>query len=44
VIWDGTAEDGSLVKSGIYIIFISLYDDTGKTKQWKKVCAVLRKQ
>jgi hypothetical protein len=44
VIWDGTADDGSMVRSGIYIVFISLYDDTGKTKQWKKVCTVLRKQ
>ncbi len=40
--WDGTADDGSIVRTGIYIIFITLYDDTGKTKQWKKVCSVLR--
>ena len=43
VIWDGTADDGSLVKTGIYIILITLYDDTGKTARWKKVCTVIRK-
>ncbi|MCX6325784.1 MAG: lamin tail domain-containing protein, partial [Bacteroidia bacterium] len=42
VIWDGTADDGSPVNTGIYIIFITLYDDTGKTERWKKVCTVLR--
>jgi flagellar hook assembly protein FlgD len=42
VIWDGTGDDGSLVKTGIYIMLITLYDDTGKTKQWKKVCTVIR--
>lgn len=43
VIWDGTADDGSLVNTGIYIILITLYDDTGKTEKWKKVCTVIRK-
>jgi len=43
LIWDGTADDGSLLKTGIYIVFITLYDDTGKTNKWKKVCTVLRK-
>lgn len=43
VIWDGTADDGSMVNTGIYIIFITLYNDTGKTEQWKKVCTVIRK-
>ena len=43
VIWDGTSDDGSLVKTGIYIILITLYDDTGKTARWKKVCTVIRK-
>jgi Lamin Tail Domain/FlgD Ig-like domain len=42
LIWDGTADDGSLVKTGIYIILITLYDDTGKTERWKKVCTVIR--
>jgi hypothetical protein len=43
VAWDGTADDGSLVRTGIYIIYISIFDDTGKTLNWKKVCTVIRK-
>ena len=42
LIWDGTADDGSLVNTGIYIVLIELYDDKGKTERWKKVCAVVR--
>jgi flagellar hook assembly protein FlgD len=40
--WDGTADDGSVVRTGIYIILITLHDDTGKSKMWKKVCTVIR--
>ena len=43
LIWDGTADDGTLVRTGIYIVLITLYDDTGKTNKWKKVCTVIRK-
>jgi hypothetical protein len=42
LIWDGTADDGSPVKTGIYIVLITLYDETGKTNKWKKVCTVIR--
>jgi hypothetical protein len=42
VVWDGTADDGSLVATGVYIVFIELYNDKGKTKSWKKVCTVIR--
>jgi hypothetical protein len=42
LIWDGTADDGSPVNTGIYILLISVYDDSGKTSQWKKVCTVIR--
>ena len=42
LVWDGTADDGTLVNSGIYIIFISMYNDKGKTEKWKKVCTVIR--
>jgi hypothetical protein len=42
VTWDGTGEDGSLVTTGIYIVYISVFDDNGKTKKWKKVCTVVR--
>ncbi len=40
--WDGTSADGTIVNTGIYIIFISLFDDTGKSEKWKKVCTVIR--
>ncbi|HLN21833.1 MAG TPA: lamin tail domain-containing protein [Bacteroidales bacterium] len=40
--WDGTSADGSPVRRGIYIIHITMYNETGKTQQWKKVCTVLR--
>jgi flagellar hook assembly protein FlgD len=43
LVWDGTADDGSMVDTGIYIILITLYNDTGKTARWKKVCTVIRK-
>ncbi len=42
LIWDGTADDGSLVRTGIYIVLITLFDDSGKTERWKKVCTVIR--
>jgi hypothetical protein len=42
VIWDGTADDGSPVNTGIYIVFITMYDTSGKTGKWKKVCTVIR--
>jgi hypothetical protein len=42
IIWDGTARNGSLVRPGIYIILITVFDDTGKTEKWKKVCTVIR--
>jgi hypothetical protein len=42
IIWDGTTDDGSPAKTGIYIVLITLYDETGKTDRWKKVCTVIR--
>ena len=42
VVWDGTAEDGFPVRRGIYIIFIKIYDDKGRTRSWKGVCSVIR--
>jgi hypothetical protein len=42
VTWAGTGEDGNLVNTGIYIIYISVFDDTGKTEKWKRVCTVIR--
>jgi len=42
VVWDGTADNGSIVSTGVYIILIELYNEKGKTKSWKKVCTVIR--
>jgi hypothetical protein len=42
VVWDGTADNGSLVSTGVYIILIELYNEKGKTRSWKKVCTVIR--
>jgi hypothetical protein len=43
IVWNGTAEDEKLVNTGIYIILISVFDDTGKLHKWKKVCTVIRR-
>ena len=43
LVWDGTADDGSMVNTGIYIVFITMFDDSGKTHKWKKVCTVIRR-
>jgi hypothetical protein len=42
VIWNGTAEDEKLVGTGIYIILISVFDESGRVQNWKKVCTVIR--
>jgi uncharacterized protein YuzE len=42
IVWDGTADDRTLVRTGIYVILIELYNDIGRTKFWKKVCTVIR--
>ena len=42
IIWDGTADDGTLVRSGIYIILITYFNDSGRRGRWKKVCTVIR--
>ncbi len=41
-IWDGNADDGTLVSRGIYIVFIEMYNSAGKVRNWKKVCTVIR--
>jgi len=42
IVWNGTADDEKLVSTGIYIILISVFDDTGKVLNWKKACTVIR--
>ena len=43
IVWDGTAEDGSPVRTGIYIVLTEMYNASGKTEKWKKVIAVVRR-
>jgi hypothetical protein len=42
-VWDATADDGTLVRSGVYVIYLTMYDSAGKTGKWKKACTVIRK-
>lgn len=42
IVWDGTATGEKLAETGIYILFIKLFNDRGKTRSWKKVCTVIR--
>jgi len=42
IVWDGTSMDEKLVGTGIYVFLITLFDDKGKTRKWKKVCTVIR--
>ncbi len=42
IIWNGTDEDEKLVSTGIYILLISIFDDTGKSERFKRVCTVIR--
>jgi hypothetical protein len=42
IVWNATAKDEKLVSTGIYIILISVFDDSGKIHKWKKVCTVIR--
>ena len=43
IVWDGTAEDGSPVRTGIYIILTEMYNSSGRTEKWKRVIAVVRR-
>jgi hypothetical protein len=42
--WDGTGADGSMLDTGIYIILITTYNDSGNTGKWKKICTVIRQK
>jgi hypothetical protein len=43
IMWDGRADDGTMVRTGIYILLIELFDESGKIRRWKKVCTVIRR-
>lgn len=40
LLWNGTNEDGQLQAPGTYIVLISLYQNAGKTRQWKRSCVI----
>jgi len=40
--WDGSMQNGSVVKEGIYIIFVRAIHPSGKISVWKDVCTVIR--
>ncbi|HPA87821.1 MAG TPA: hypothetical protein PK106_08485, partial [Bacteroidales bacterium] len=42
VVWNGTGADEKPVETGIYIFLITVFDDKGKTRRWKKVCTLIR--
>jgi hypothetical protein len=42
VVWNGTGDDGTLVGTGIYVLLIRVFDDSGRVRNWKKVCTVVR--
>jgi hypothetical protein len=44
IIWDGNTDDGKLVNTGIYIVFIEMFDTSGKVEKWKKVCTVIKEK
>jgi hypothetical protein len=42
VVWNGTADDGKLVGTGIYILLVKIFDENGKSERFKRVCTVIR--
>ncbi|HEX2977073.1 MAG TPA: FlgD immunoglobulin-like domain containing protein, partial [Bacteroidales bacterium] len=42
LLWDGTSGDGSMLKSGIYVVLVTGYNEVGKVVKRKRVCAVIR--
>lgn len=41
--WDGCDSYGSPLPTGLYIIYARSISESGRIKEWKKVCAVLRR-
>ena len=39
-VWDGCREDGTLVRWGIYIIYVEVHAPSGKRERYKMACAV----
>ncbi|MGB8490688.1 MAG: lamin tail domain-containing protein [Bacteroidales bacterium] len=43
IIWNGTDADGDVLRTGIYVMLISVFDANGKLGRWKKVCTVINR-
>lgn len=41
--WDGTGNNGSIARIGMYIVFAEIFNNQGKVKNYKKVVSVIRK-
>jgi hypothetical protein len=41
--WDGTADNGSLLPTGLYIVLVSYFDSSGKASTWKRAVALLHR-
>ena len=42
IMWDCTVDNEKLVSPGVYILLVTVFNDAGKVKKWKKVCTVIR--
>lgn len=42
--WDGTTDEGSRAKVGIYIVYAEVFDSSGDIKKFRKTCVVAGKQ
>ena len=40
--WDGVSESGSAVQPGIYIVLFEVFNLSGRTEKYKKICVVSR--
>jgi len=40
--WDGTSDSGSMAEPGIYIVCFEVFNLSGKTGRYKKVCVISR--
>jgi hypothetical protein len=40
--WDGVSENGSMLQPGIYIVLFEVFNLSGKTERFKKICVVSR--
>jgi hypothetical protein len=41
--WDGTDDNGALLPTGIYIVWVSAFNPAGNVAKWKRAVALLRR-